>query len=309
MAMKIRIGTRGSLLALAQTQWVAERIAKFFPSAQPEICVIKTMGDTLSDHDFFRVTGKGIFVREIEIQLLEHKIDLAVHSLKDLPTQIPPGLELGAVPPREKPFEALISRDGAKLASLQRGARVGTASPRRAAQLLALRRDLTIIAFRGNLDTRIRKVREGEVDATVVALAGLRRLGREQEAAEVIPPEIIMPAPAQGALAVEVRRGDLSAQAGMRELLEALNDAKSLAEVTAERAFLERLGGGCRTPIGCLARAGEKRLLLHAVITDPKGERVFRAQREGKKSHAARIGVHLAEDMLKQGAASLFSPA
>jgi hydroxymethylbilane synthase len=301
VAMNIRIGTRGSLLALAQTQWVVERIAKFFPSAKTEICIVKTLGDRLSDHDFFTVSGKGIFVREIEQQLLEHSIDLAVHSLKDMPTEFPSGLELGAVPPREKPFEALISRDGLKLANLPPGARIGTGSPRRAAQVLALRHDFKIVPFRGNLDTRIQKVREGEADAIIVALAGLRRLGRERDATEVIFPEIIMPAPGQGALALEARRGELG------ELLELLNDKNTLLEVTAERAFLERLGGGCRTPIGCLARAGEKRLLLHGMIADPNGKKIMRAQREGKKAQARAIGVRLAEDMLKQGAASLFA--
>jgi hydroxymethylbilane synthase len=299
--MNIRIGTRGSLLALAQAQWVVERIAKFFPSAKTEICVVKTLGDRLSDHDFFNVSGKGVFVREIEQQLLEKKIDLAVHSLKDLPTESPAALEVGAVPPREKPFDALISRDGFKLANLPPAARIGTGSPRRAAQVLALRRDLKIVPLRGNLDTRVRKVTEGEIDATIVALAGLRRLGRERDATEILSPEVIMPAPGQGALALEVRRGEL------RELLEFLNDNNTLLEVTAERAFLERLGGGCRTPIGCLARAGEKRLLLHGMIADPNGKKIVRAQREGKKAQARAVGVRLAEDMLKQGAGSLFA--
>jgi len=254
---RIRVGTRGSALARAQTQWVIEQLSRMRPGVAFDEVVVTTSGDR----------GKidawpGVFTRELEEALLGGEIDVAVHSLKDLPTEQPPGLVIGAIPPREDPRDALISREGHTLASLPQGARVGTASERRAVQLLAFRPDLTIEGIRGNVDTRLKKLSRGDCDAIVLASAGLQRLGRAHEITELLPLEVMLPAPGQGALAVEVRGDDPFAL----ELVAPLDHPPTRKAVLAEREFLRALGGGCRVPVAAYATVDGGTIFLQGMV-------------------------------------------
>jgi len=288
----LAIGTRGSQLALRQARWVAERLAEAGEPSRLEI--IRTTGDKIADAPLARIGGKGLFTKEIEEALLEGRIDLAVHSLKDLPTELPAGLRLAAVPPREDPRDALV---GARLADLPEGARVGTSSLRRSAQLRALRPDLRIEPVRGNLDTRLRKLEEGRYDALVMAAAGLKRMGWQERISEYLPAEWICPAPGQGALAIETRADGEAAR-----ICSALEDAAARAEVTAERAVLAGLGGGCQVPVGAYAEFREGRLAIRAAVISPDGSRVIRAEAEGPAAQAAELGGELARRLLERGA-------
>jgi hydroxymethylbilane synthase len=297
--MRLRIGTRGSKLALWQARYVAGLLREVDAAVEVELCVIKTKGDRVRELPFAAIGGKGVFVKEIEDALLGGRIELGVHSLKDMPTELPWGLVLGGVPKRDEPWDVLVMPDGCGLDELKRGARIGTGSLRRAAQLRAYRGDLEIMGFRGNVDTRLRKLRAGEVDATVLAAAGLRRLGLDDIPQWRIPYEVMLPAMGQGALGIEVREGELG------ELLAAISDEVTFRAIRAERALLRRLGGGCRTPIGCLGEVEGGVLRLEGVVCDPDGRRVVRGRREGKDAQPEGLGELLAEDLLSRGAQAI----
>ncbi|HYL72581.1 MAG TPA: hydroxymethylbilane synthase [Bryobacteraceae bacterium] len=287
----LTIGSRGSQLALWQAHWIQSRIQSFGIETRLEI--IHTTGDKITDVALSKVGTKGLFTKEIEEALLNHTIDLAVHSLKDMPTDLPDGLTLAAIPEREDPRDALI---GKSLASLGQSARVGTSSLRRAAQLRALRPDLQIENIRGNLDTRLRKLDEGQYDAIVLASAGLRRLGWENRITELLDPEIMCPAVGQGALAVETREDNGEAH----QLAKRLEHEASRIAVTAERAVLASLGGGCQVPIGAYATVGAE-LHLRAIIVSPDGTQIIRKQASGEAASAAAMGRALGDQLLAAG--------
>jgi hydroxymethylbilane synthase len=298
MVRPIRIGTRGSKLALWQAEWVKSRLENHHPRLAVELTVIKTKGDKILDVPLAKVGGKGLFVKEIEEALLERRIDLAVHSMKDMPAQIPAGLCIGAVPERETPTDALISRGGQALRDLPRGARIGTSSLRRSSQLRRVRPDIDIVPLRGNLDTRLRKLDEGQMEAIVLATAGVRRLGLDDRITQLLDPEIMLPAVGQGALCVETRRDDPE----IAPLVAPLEDRTTRQAVTAERAFLHRLEGGCQVPIAGHATLDDNQLTLCGLVSDLTGETVFRETRVGPSAEAAAIGRQLAGILLDQGA-------
>ncbi len=298
MADTVRIGTRGSKLALWQAEWVKSRLENLHPRLYVELTVIKTKGDKILDVPLAKVGGKGLFVKEIEEALLERRVDLAVHSMKDMPSEIPAGLCIGAVPQRETPVDALISREGQSLNELPGGARIGTSSLRRSSQLLRIRPDVEIVPLRGNLDTRLRKLDEGQMEAIVLAGAGIRRLGLEARITQLLTPEIMLPAVGQGALCIETRVADDT----IAPLVAPLEDTPTRIAVTAERAFLHRLEGGCQVPIAGHATLNEDRLALCGLVSDLKGETVFRETHEGPPVQAAAIGRNLAGTLLAQGA-------
>jgi len=289
----LRIGSRGSKLALWQARWAQQRLAAMGERCRLEI--IRTTGDKITDVALSKVGGKGLFTKELEEALLEGTIDLAVHSLKDLPTKLPAGLVLAAVPEREDARDAMVGR---RLADLNKGARVGTSSLRRAAQLLALRPDLVVQPLRGNLDTRLRKLDEGQFDAIVLAAAGLRRMGWEEKIAELIPVELVCPAVGQGALAVETR----NERGAVLDVCTRLDHAATHAAVVAERALLAALGGGCQVPIGAHAHMEDGRLRLRAVVVSPDGKKLVRQQTSGPAQQAARVGAEAAQALLEAGA-------
>ncbi|MGA2133071.1 MAG: hydroxymethylbilane synthase [Bryobacteraceae bacterium] len=286
----LTIASRGSQLALWQAHWVQQQLAGLGQPSRIEI--IKTTGDKITDVPLAQVGTKGLFTKEIEEALLEGRADLAVHSLKDLPTELPAGLVLAATPERADPRDAMVGR---RLADLAPGARLGTSSLRRAAQLRKVRPDLQVEPVRGNLDTRLRKLAEGQYDAIVLAAAGLRRLGWEDRIAEILPPDIVCPAVGQGALGIETA-------AGHEEPCAPLDHAPTRAAVTAERALLGALGGGCQVPIGAYATVSGDRLRLQAVVVSPDGAQLIRQEAEGPAAEAAQIGQRLGEALLAAGA-------
>jgi hydroxymethylbilane synthase len=296
----LTIGTRGSKLALAQTELVRQALVAAHPGLEIAIERIPTRGDIVRDRPLSSVGGKGLFIEEIEQALREGRIDLAVHSAKDLPSTLPPDMALAAFPRRADPRDVLISRDGRRLAELPAGARVGTSSVRRACQLRHLRPDLQIENLRGNVDTRLRKLTEGQYDAIVLAAAGLERLAALGYATEILEPEVMLPAVGQGALAIEVRAGDARTAA----LLQPLDDWETRVCVTAERAFLARLQGGCQVPAGALGRLDGGRLLLAGMVGTPEG-RVVRGELAGDARRPEELGVRLAEQLLAQGGREL----
>jgi hydroxymethylbilane synthase len=297
----LRIGTRGSKLALHQTHSVESLLKAHHPDLVTEIVIIKTKGDRLPDADLVKISGVGIFTRELDRALKDGRIDAAVHSLKDLPTDLREGIELAAVPERETAQEAFLSNRYASFGELPSGALVGTGSPRRKAQLLAWRPDLEVKNLRGNVETRIKKMDEGEVDAIVLACAGLIRLEIEGRIRERLPLNQFVPAPGQGALGITVREGDRSAE----QLLAPLNDPASAAEVEAERVFLRHLGGGCKTPIACHASLERDLLTVTGFVAAPDGGRVFQNSLTGPKASGEHLGRTLAETFLAQGAREL----
>jgi hydroxymethylbilane synthase len=283
---RITIGTRGSDLALAQTRMVAAQLQALAPEVEIAIEIISSTGDRVQHLPLPEMGGKGLFTKELEDALLDRRIDAAVHSLKDLPTELPAGLCLGAISEREDVRDVLVSREGRSLAELPAGAKVGTSSLRRRVQLLALRPDLETPDIRGNVPTRIAKVREGQYDATILALAGLKRLGLEHEASEILPHAGMLPAPGQGALGIECREED----SGLRALLARLNHAETAAAVTAERAVLSGLGGGCSTPLGAWARVEDGQLVLDACISGDHGGPIAKVQLRGALEDARALG-------------------
>lgn len=290
----LRVGTRGSLLARTQTDGVVERLRAANPGLQVEIEIIQTTGDMRRDVPFTAVGTKGMFVKEIEQALLDGVIDVGVHSLKDMPSELPDGLELACVPERENPYDALLSRHQETLMALPQGAVVGTSSQRRQAQLRHFRPDLRIEELRGNLDTRLRKLDEGQYDAIVLACAGLRRLGLANRITEQIAADICLPAAGQGALALETRTGDSATLA----LLSSLHDADTADAVAAERGFLAALGGGCSVPAGALAHIHGGLVTVKAMLAKPEGSRVWQWEEKGRRSEAAEIGRVVAERLL-----------
>jgi len=268
-----------------------------------EIRRIRTTGDVILDVPLAKVGGKGLFTKEIEEALLAGAADMAVHSMKDVPTDLPPGLEIAAITRREDPRDAFLSRRAARLADLPPGARVGTSSLRRQTQLLAIRPDLVVVPLRGNLDTRIRKLDEGLLDAIVLASAGLRRLGWADRITELVPTSVFLPAIGQGALGIEIRSDD----AGTREAVAFLDDPATSAAVRAERAFLRRLEGGCQVPIGALGRVEGGRILLEGMVGRPDGSRIVRGSAEGPMEDPEGVGRRLAEDLLGRGADAILA--
>ncbi len=299
---RIRIGTRRSPLALAQAEWVQVRIRAHYPQAVVEVVAIRTSGDRFQNLPIEKIGTKGVFIKEIEEALLERTIDVAVHSMKDLPTELLEELAIAAVPEREDPRDALISHVAGSLAELPAGARVGTGSLRRQAQVLNHRPDLTVVPIRGNVETRLAKLQRGEVDALVLALAGMKRLGREHEATEPLPAETWLSAVAQGALGLETRRREV-------EQFRFLNHEPSALEVETERAFLGRLEGGCQVPVGARAVADGDRVSLAGMVAEPSGRRIFRGEISGVRGDAASLGIRLAERLLDEGAGAVLREA
>lgn len=290
--MALVIASRGSQLALWQANWVQAQLGA--RGLESRIEIIKTTGDKITDVPLAKVGTKGLFTKEIEEALLDGRADLAVHSLKDLPTELPDGLILAAVPAREDPRDAIV---GKKLAELQPGARVGTSSLRRSAQLRKLRPDLAIESVRGNLDTRLRKLDEGQFDAILLAAAGLKRLGWADRIAEVLDASVMCSAVGQGALAIETKP-----EGQGREAAKALDDASTHTAVLAERAVLRTLGGGCQVPIGAHATIAAGLLHLTAIVASPDGSELIRSASEGRPSDADALGRGAGEDLLSRGA-------
>ena len=298
---QLTIGSRGSKLALFQANWVKSKLEATHSDLRVVIEIIKTSGDVFLDAPLSQIGGKGLFTKEIEDALLESRIDLAVHSLKDLPTVLPEGLSLGAVSSREDVRDAFLSNEHSSLVALPKGARVGTSSLRRQSQLLRLRSDLEVANLRGNLDTRIRKLDEKQYDAILLACAGLDRLGYQHRIAERLSIQQLCPAVGQGALGIEIRETDDST----RNRLQCLHHAPTHSAVTAERAFLRRLGGGCQVPIAGHTWIEESRLEMLGVVASTDGRRLFRDQGSAPIEQAADLGEQLAERLLASGASEI----
>jgi hydroxymethylbilane synthase len=296
----LRIGSRGSQLAL----WQANHISALLRARghEVEIEIIHTTGDKITDVPLAMVgtkggLGKGIFTKEIEEALAAGRVDLAVHSLKDLPTELPPGFEIAAIPERQDPRDAFCSRHYSEIKDLPKNARVGTSSLRRQAQLKAIRPDLDIHPLRGNVDTRLRKLEQGEYDAIILASAGLKRLGKTELIKQIIPAEIMCPAAGQGALGIEIRESD----AATRQLLAFLNDPAARAATTCERALLKRLGGGCQVPIGAFAQMLNGKLRLESIVAAPDGSKLLRDSRDGNIDDPEKLGNAAGAALLARG--------
>ena len=300
----LRIGSRGSPLALVQAREVQNRIAAAagIDAARIAVKVIRTTGDVVVDRPLAEAGGKGLFTKEIEEALLAGSIDLAVHSSKDLPTILPAGLVLAGFPPREDPRDAFISHKAASLRELPRGAVVGTASPRREALVKRLRPDATVVTLRGNVETRLRKLEGGAVDATLLAVAGLKRLGLLSVATAILEPDEFLPAVGQGAIGIETRTDD----AKTRALVEAINDADTSAALAAERAFLAVLDGSCRTPIGGHATLRAGMLRFRGIIVKPDGSEAFEVRREGHREKAAELGADAGRELRDRASRDFF---
>lgn len=304
-ALLATIGTRGSPLALAQAHEVRDRLATAHGVA-PEsfaIRVIKTSGDAIQDRPLYEAGGKGLFTKEIEQALLAGEIDLAVHSAKDVPTFLPDGLALSSWLPREDPRDVFISFRAASLSELPAGASVGSSSPRRRALVAKLRPDLKLVSIRGNVETRLRKLESGEADATILALAGLKRLGLQGKATAILDPLEFLPAAGQGAIAIETRRDDERVNA----LVGAIDDKDTEAAVAAERGFLALLDGSCRTPIAAHAVIAGDVLRFRGLIVSPDGREAYEAAREGAPSDAAMIGADAAREVRERAGESFFT--
>ena len=297
----VKIGTRGSLLAMWQTNFVAEQIRKFFPDASIEIVKISTKGDRVLDSPLSKIGGKGLFTKEIEHALLNHEVDLAVHSLKDLPTKMPAGLILGAVTTREDPRDAFVSKKFSSFEKLPTGAKIGTSSLRRRAQIQHLRPDLIVENLRGNVQTRLKKL--DEFDAIILAVAGLKRLELEDRITEIFAVEKILPAVGQGAIAIEIRNDDPRIQ----NMIEPLNDVETFIETSAERAFLDRVGGSCQVPIGVFGKIHDDTLNLEAVISSIDGKNFLREHISGNKKIAHELGQSLADHLISMGGSKILN--
>lgn len=296
----IRIGSRGSALALWQAEHVRDRLMNAHPGLVVEIEIIHTTGDKILDVPLSKIGDKGLFTKELDRALLEKRVDLAVHSLKDVPTKVEAGLALAAISEREDPSDALVVAPGMPrtLAGLPAGARVGTSSLRRRAQLLALRADVEVLDLRGNLDTRLAAVHAGKYDAVILALAGMKRLGRHEEACDILDLDSWLPAVGQGALGIICRADD----AETRRLLSVLDHPVTHAATAAERALLRKLEGGCQIPIAALAKMAGKELKLRALVASIDGKRIVRAERTGSVADATAIGASLADELVEKGA-------
>jgi hydroxymethylbilane synthase len=296
--MNLKIATRGSKLALAQSEWTRRSIMERHPELSVELVRIKTKGDKILDTPLNQIGGKGLFVKEIEEALLSREADLAVHSLKDMPAELPPGLKLAAFPEREDSRDAFISVRHPNLEGLSQGARVGTGSLRRSAQLRHLRPDLNVVPLRGNVDTRLSKLDAGDFDAIILAAAGLKRLGLTHRISQLIPRTEVLPAIGQGALGLEVRSDD----ARTRGLLGFLNHRETELTIRTERAFLEKMEGGCEVPMAALCRVEGNRLDLCGMVAELDGSRIIRDRMTGELDSPENLGVSLARRLLSSGA-------
>ena len=301
MPSTVKIGTRGSQLALWQANWVKSELSARHPQVNVELVIIKTKGDKILDVPLAKVGGKGLFVKEIESALLSGQVDIAVHSMKDMPAEIPSGLTVGAIPERETPWDALVSRNGERLADLSKGSRIGTSSLRRAAQLKNAHPTLEIEPLRGNLDTRLRKLHDQKLAAIVLAAAGLQRLGLDHHITEIMGLGVMVPAVGQGALCIEIRANDPF----IGPLVAELNHESTHTAVLAERAFLKRLEGGCQVPIAGYARLEAGKVKLTGLVADLNGREMIRKDITGDPGDAAVMGVSLAEQLLSGGADDL----
>ena len=298
MRQAFRIGTRGSKLALWQANFISNLIFDKYPELHSEIQIIKTTGDTMLNSPLSEIGGKGVFVKEIEEGLLSQKIDIAVHSMKDVPTILPEGLCIGAVAKRHDPRDALLSKNGLTLTQLPEGTRVGTGSLRRASQLLHYYPGISIVSIRGNVDTRVKKLKESsEYDAIVLALAGLERMGLGEEVTEIISSEVMLPAPGQGIIAIECREDDEE----VLEVLRGINHSETEKQAISERAFLLRLAGDCNVPVGCYAFVSEDSINLSGVISSPDGKVLIKKETSGPIDEARQLGGQLAELILNDG--------
>jgi len=298
----LRIGTRGSALALWQARSISEAL-RDVAGVQSELVIVKTSGDKFQQTSFSEIGTKGVFIKELEDALLERRVDLAVHSMKDVPTEIPDGLTIAAICKRQDVRDALLSTSGASLDRLRGGAKVGTSSLRRKSQLLYARSDLQILDLRGNVDTRIEKLRRGDYDAIVLAKAGLDRLGLSANITEVLATDVCLPAAGQGAIGIEARAEDAETLA----ILAALNDAETRAGVGAERAALAGLEGGCQVSIGAWGRVENGKLVLEVVVLSPDGAQRMRENSWGAPEEAVPLGKRVAVKMLEQGAAAMLA--
>ena len=295
---RLKLGTRGSQLALWQANWIKAEIEKKYPEYQVELIKIKTTGDKILDVPLAKVGGKGLFVKEIEEALLDERIDLAVHSMKDVPTDFPKGLHLAAITQREDPRDVVISRGGKKIKDFPYGAKIGTSSLRRQAQLLHVRPDFEIVQLRGNLDTRMRKLNELGLECIILAGAGVKRLGWSDRITEYLPPEISLPAIGQGALGIETRIEDR----GINNLVAFFDHLPTSISVRAERALLKRLEGGCQVPIAAHGEVKGDRLNLIGLVASTDGKKIIKDSVSGQTDKAEILGIKLAEKLLKMGA-------
>jgi len=298
MVKSITIGTRGSQLALWQANWVKSKLQKLYPSLTIDIVVIKTKGDKILDVPLTKVGGKGLFVKEIEDSLLNNHIDIAVHSMKDMPADFPEGLGIGAVPERENANDVLVSQHNIKLKDLTPGARIGTSSLRRSAQLKHAMPGLHIVPLRGNLDTRLKKLTTENLDAIVLAAAGLKRLNLENDITEYIDDTIIMPAVGQGALCIEIRTTDFE----LTDMMSKLDHPLTRKSVIGERSFLKRLGGSCQVPIAAKGNVVNGQYILSGLIASVDGSTVIKEAVSGSLEQSENIGVQLANQLLAMGA-------
>ena len=301
--MRIRIGTRGSALALAQSGWVKAQIEATYPDVEADLVRITTKGDKILDTPLSKIGGKGLFIKEIEEALLRHEVDVAVHSMKDVPAELPEGLEIALFPKREDPRDAFVSEGYKDLASLPKGASVGTGSLRRSAQLLHARPDLKVVPLRGNVDTRLRKLESGPMDGIILAAAGLRRLGLSHRITSILSPEIFLPAAGQGAIGLELRKDDRD----LASILGFIHHRETAWAVQAERAFLKELEGGCQVPLGAIAHLEADGLILQGIVAELDGSRIVRDQERGPKDKAEEIGRTLAKRILSAGADRILS--
>jgi hydroxymethylbilane synthase len=293
----IVIGSRGSALALAQTDWIRNQILSRFPGSDITVKIIKTSADKDQTTSLRSGSGIGVFVKELEQALLKKQIDIAVHSLKDVPTTVSAGLKIAAVPEREDARDAIITKNGGGLAQLPEGSLIGTGSIRRQAQILALRPDLRVIDIRGNIDTRLKKLRDGAYDAIILACAGLNRLGFQDQISERLDFSAMLPAPGQGALAIEIRDGDSL----IEPIVAALNEQSALTAVSAEREFLKRMGGGCNVPVAAHAYVRQDAIHIEGLVCSPDGRNLLRDSLDEELARAAEAGRILAEKILGAG--------
>jgi hydroxymethylbilane synthase len=299
--MNIKIGTRGSKLALTQANLVADSLKKLDPGITAEICVIKTSGDIMQDVSLTKIGGKGVFVKEIEDALASGTVDLAVHSMKDVPTEIPAGLTFAAILQREDARDVLVSKNNKKMEFMPRGARIGTGSMRRSAQLLAVLPDLAIVSLRGNLETRLKKIETENLQGIILAAAGMKRMGLTEKISQYLPIETMLPAVGQGALGLQIRDSDYA----LGELVAKLNHVPTAAEITAERSFLRHLGGGCLLPIAAFGKLEDEQLTLEGLVAAPQGTSIIRDKVRGSVLEAEELGKKLAEIILEKGGKKL----
>lgn len=295
--MKVIVGTRGSKLALIQTNWVINELKSKFPEVDFQVKIIKTKGDIIQNVSLDKIGDKGLFVKEIEQQLLEKKIDMAVHSMKDMPSYLPEGLKFASIPKREDPRDVLILREGYKnIDDLPEGATIGTGSKRRKFQLLNYRPDLNIVPIRGNIDTRIRKIQEENLDGVILAASGILRAGLEDKISCYLSTEIMIPAPSQGALAIEIRKDDKE----IEEIINCIRDEKTEIQVACERGFLDGINGSCHIPIGAYCTIEGEDINIVGLFGDEDGTNLVTAYHKGIAKNAREVGLELSKIILKE---------